>query len=168
MPMEHLCIRLPRGCDGHLGVVEGTGERGWSSGETDHPHGVPPTLYFVCICLPFTIYCQFYRPALSCSALVTPPLPFTFSLVIYLSVDKLFPQQIANLVCGAQVSQPSASWGCSRLSDCSSSPPTLYSTFGHSCLILSSFPSCLHLLFTSPSSLTTDSLFFLRTCTSGS
>lgn len=111
---------------------EQEGEAGAAGRQTIHMVCLP---LFVCIRLPSTIYCQFYRPALSCSALVTPPLPFTFSLVFYFSVDKLFPQKIANLVCGAQVSQPSASWGCSRLSDCSSSPPTLYSTFGHSCLI---------------------------------
>lgn len=78
---------------------------------------------------------SYLLPALSCSALVTPPRPFTFSLVFCFSIDKLFPRRRANLVCGAQVSQPSPSWGCFRLSGCSSSPPTLYSTFGHSCLI---------------------------------
>lgn len=105
-----------------------------------------PTLHFTCIRLLFTIHCQFYRPALSCSALVTLPLPFTFSLVFCFSIDKLFPRRRANLGCGAQVSQPSPSWGCFRLSGCSSSPPTLYSTFGHSCLIspLLSLPPLYH------------------------
>lgn len=95
-------------------------QEGEESEETDHPDGMPPTqpLSFTFTRLLFTFSFQFYRPALSCSARVTPPFPFTLSLVFYFSIDKLFPRRPANLVRGVQASQPSPSWGCFRLSDC--------------------------------------------------
>lgn len=153
-----------------MGIWESWKEQeGEESEETDHPDDVPPTqpLSFTFIRLLFTIPCQFYRPALSCSARITPPFPlpshqsFPFPLISFSPEDQLTSsmgfRRLSLLRAGAALGYLIAFLTSHSLFN-------LWPQLPH----LSSFPSCLHLLFTSLFSLTTHSLFFLCICTSGS
>lgn len=132
---------------------------------TDHSDRVPPTQL-----PPLHIYTSSMISIASFTGQLCPVLfsltPlfffFIFSLVFLFScfsIDKLSPRRRASLVCGVRGSQPSQSWDCFGLSDCTFSPPPHYLTLGPSYLISLSFPCCLYLLFTFPSLYSADSLF---------